>query len=111
MGYPAGLQLGLPPLSDFVLRISPSASSADFSLASLSAGSTLKQKLSSSPNRRTRRRRGRLECRSFLLDISRSIVLADMDPGSMQTVLLTAGVVTATTISLYFGLKVGLSIL
>ncbi|KAL3684280.1 hypothetical protein R1sor_002302 [Riccia sorocarpa] len=36
---------------------------------------------------------------------SGSLMLADMDPSAFQTLLLTAAVLIATTVSLYFGLK------
>lgn len=127
MGCSGGLQLGLLPCTGCLQEIAPSASSSSSSSSSLV---TPKQTLPVCPSRSSRRRRrvGREQfvcprrrsrssgrgrgcsCNS-LLESCGSLVLADMDPSSMQTVILTAGVVTATGISLFFGLKVGFWVL
>lgn len=61
------------------------------------------------------RRRASVSCRASVLDAALQatggsahgiLLLADMDPSAFQTLLLTAGVLTATSVSLYFGLKV-----
>ncbi|BBM97753.1 hypothetical protein Mp_1g08040 [Marchantia polymorpha subsp. ruderalis] len=60
------------------------------------------------------RRRASVSCRASVLDAALQatggsahgvLLLADMDPSAFQTLLLTAGVLTATSVSLYFGLK------
>ncbi|KAL2652437.1 hypothetical protein R1flu_020565 [Riccia fluitans] len=60
--------------------------------------------------RRSRNFREVCRASSGLVEISTgvgssSLVLADMDPSAFQTLLLTATVLIATSVSLYFGLK------
>ncbi|KAG6547389.1 hypothetical protein Mapa_010837 [Marchantia paleacea] len=72
-------------------------------------------KFRSRPSAKTKatRRRGNVGCRASFLDVARQasgsghgiLLLAEMDPSAFQTLLLTAGVLTATSVSLYFGLK------